>query len=302
MAPVYYRVTKYDMLWLRPENLRLSGRGCVVGLIDQPSWLGQPAYSENIDRVFQINGTRCADQFDDRAAMHGAAVLSIITGRLGVAPKARVVYCAIETWHGRTSLLQNHAQALRQLKIHAESGNRLDAISTSHGWQRGEPGAKENDDLVEWFEKCNVPVFSTNDRRMYPCGPHGLAMQWRALASPPTIRTGQIAVPVDDRLIACRNRQEINSYGDLYYRITQGGASWGAPFFAGLFMLAREAIPGITRSDFEETLLTTCRTIEFDSTCKLPLPDMDKFARALEPETPTYNSTSRLRSLFSKDR
>jgi hypothetical protein len=223
--------------------------------------------------------------------MHGAAVLSIATGKIGVAPDARVVYCGIETWNERRSLLQNHAKGLRQLRGYFEDGNRLDAVSTSHGWNGGEPCAKENDGLVAWFEEHNVPVFSTNDPIVYPCGRNGLAENWRCTRRPPVIRPNQIAIPVDDRLIACRNRREINSCGDLYYRMAQGGASWGPPFLAGLFLLARELRPNITRIEFERTLLGTARQVNFARDIQLPLPEIEAFCAMLSLDRPSTRPT-----------
>lgn len=284
MVELYHvdNIPKYDGLWQRPVDLRLTGEGCIVGVIDQPSWLGNPAYSANIKSVFQAGDEICANEFDAKAPMHGAAVLSVIVGGIGVAPAASVIFNAIRTSTGRPALLENHAKALRRLQKYLAEGGRLDAISTSHGWQPSEQGAAENDRLSDWFDERNVPIFSANDTLLYPCGPRGLAAAWRELSVRPERHHSQIAIPVDERLIACRNRQEINSYGNLYYRIKQGGISWGVPFIAGMFLLGRQALPAITRHEFQQILLRTARIARFPDKSELPVPDMSAFGETLE--------------------
>jgi len=275
-------------VYSRPEQISLSGNGTVVGIIDQPSWLDNPAYSDNIIKRFAISQTAFANEFDEYAPMHGAAVSSIVVGKIGIAPRAKVVYCGIETWRGRTSLLQNHAKGLLRLRAYVEAGNRLDAITTSHGWLKHEQNAAENDSLVTWFNAHNIPVFSNNDALIYPCGPAGLADAWKDAPRPPVIREGMIAVPLDHRLIACRNRKEINASGDLFYRISQGGASWGPPFLAGFFLLAREFRQDISRPEFGRILLATKRSIKFSSSTTLPLPDIRAFCELILSNGPYH--------------
>lgn len=276
-------VSGYERIWARPTDIHLTGKGCVIGIIDQPSWLGNPLFSENIASLFQVAGASCARENDKWAPMHGAAVVSIAVGEIGVAREASVVYAAIRTSLGRRTLLANHEHALEAFQAYANAGNRLDVLSTSHGWRDWEAGAKQNRDLVEWFEARNIPVFSTNEPMIYPCGPLGLAADWRKLPTPPERYHRQIAIPVDERLIACRNRQEIDRCGSLFYRIQSGGISWAVPFLAGLFALAREASPRITRHQFQDLLLRTGRTQNFAYPRNLLVPDMTSFANALGP-------------------
>jgi len=218
--------------------------------------------------------------------MHGAAVLSIAVGDvIGIAPDAKVIYRAIKTGPERKQLLENHADALRDLRELVEHGQPLDCISTSHGWKPNDKGGpeivRENNALIAWFEKNSIPVFSVNDRFIYGCGPKGQSAltlrEWGVLP----MQKDQVAIPVDSRLLACMSPQHIReNKGKLYYRMDEGGGSWAVPFVAGLFVLARQAQPTITREAFLHILLQTSTLQTFTNSC-LPVVDMKAFCDVL---------------------
>ena len=280
----------YDKLWHRPDDLALTGEGSVIAIIDQPLWRNHPGYKDNLLDVQSINN---ADPND--TSMLGSAVVSIAVGEIGVARDAKILYRAIETWRGREKLLANHADALRDLQVYVNEGHHLDAISTSHGWKTDEKYADENDKLTAWFEKKNVPVFSVNSvfgnnstaTFFYPCGPDGLAQWMRKIDPNYIIEKGDVGIVSEDRLLASKDPRMIDEFGGLYYRsstnrVETGGASLAVPFVAGLFALAREALPEITRDDFIQTLRDTTRSIDFGKEGVLPVADMDFFATVLK--------------------
>ena len=269
--------TNYDNLWRRPDTVSLTGQGCVLAIIDQPLWREHPGYKNNLLDMKSVNG---ADP--EGVSYHGAAVTSIAAGEIGAARDVKIVYRAIETWHGRENCLNNCADALRGLQTYVAAGNRLDGISISLGWKRNEPDASTNIDIIQWFEARNIPVFTTNDRIAYPCGRQGLANDWRNSAW--NIEEDQIAIPVDHRLIAHNGQSDINKAdGSLYYRCGNGGISWAVPFVAGMFALAREAQPGITREQFSRMLRDTAQTVDFGDGVELPMANISAFTTALMP-------------------
>ena len=264
----------YDHLWRRPEELLLTGKGRIIAVIDQPLWQDHPAYCENINSFIgdPIKGL----------SQHGAAVMSIVVGDIGIATDAKVVYCAIETWNGRERLLKNHAKALQNLSAYVEAGNPIDVVTTSHGWMSNEQGASDNDAIISWFETNNIPVFSTNDRFIYPCGNQGAAHFLQECDFVSSHVDGQVSIPVDNRLLAHKSEEDIISNdGNLYYRMAIGGLSWAVPFVTGLFALAREANPSISRQDFLNILLKTARRVDFGGNHHLPVADMKNLCEEL---------------------
>jgi len=284
----------YDRLYLRPQGLTLTGAGTVLGIIDQPLWREHPAYAKKIIDYKDTSGA-------PHGSMHGAAVTSISVGdEIGVAPDASVVYRAIRTWQSREDLLKNHHEALKDLLAYAESGQRLDAITSSHGWKTGEDFAEENNRLIAALEKQGIPVFHCNER-VGLAGPNGHAQmipqeyhEANASCAP--------AILIDHRLLACFNPAVVQEKGgELYYRGEQGGASWSAPYRAGLFLLAREACPAMTRATFEETLRATAREANLNGV-HIKLPDMQAFCETLEPKPEPAAALTRTRPFLTPRR
>lgn len=265
---------EWDRLWSRPEGV-FTGRGTLLAIIDQGLWCDHPAYSHNLYDVRYINGVPSS-----RHAMHGAAVVSIASGDIGIAPDTRIMYCAIGTSSdNRRYHYRNHLDGLRSLRdyaLAAEGGGmkQIDAISTSHGWMPDSPFAKEQDELVAWFEKRNIPVFSTNDNSFMMCGRSGIANAWRGIWNPRSHEPARIGIPVDERLLACMNQEQIKQTGMTYYRCGNGGMSWAMPYVAGMFMLAREAWPTVTRGQFLEIVRGTAQSVTFSSDDTLQVADV----------------------------
>lgn len=284
MPRIIMLLEEYDKLWLRPKELPLTGEGRSLAIIDQPLWLN-PQYKE---RMGEIIGNP-----DNGWCMHGASVVSIAVGAdIGVAPGAAVHYRTIETWNEST-FFENHATALSDLRALVENGVPLDCVSTSHGWApegrwetwglREDPeGAKKNNDLISWFEERNIPVFSANDKFMFLCDSNGCAggftkEHWEKRSAT------AVAIPVGDRLLACATPQQAKNMGSPTYRTQAGGTSWAVPFVAGLFLLARQADPSITRQEFEDTLLKTATPVSFNKEVCLKVANMESFCATMEP-------------------
>jgi len=142
-----------------------------------------------------------------------------------------------------------------------------------------EEGSQENNNIIYWFEKRNIPVFSSLEKFIYMCGLQGAATTYLERSNPvPSCREDQVAIPVDNRLIANRNQHDIDANGGNFYcRIQTGGMSWAIPFVAGLFTLARESKQDISRQEFFYVLSKTARLVDFGNGCHLPTADINAF-------------------------
>lgn len=275
---------QWDAFWHRPDSV-LTGNGTLVGVVDQGLWAKNPAFVNNVQEVVSGSGVNPLEH-----SMHGSAVLSILTGQIGVAPDTRVVYRAIRTSCTNQWLhYQNHLDAFLSLYDYALTASRtgckqLDCISTSHGWGDHHPFAQEHNRLLDFFENLNIPVFSTCDRGYVPCGRSGIGKSWAGHAD--KINGAHIGIPVDDRLLACNNAQEINKNGGVFHRRETGGMSWVIPFVAGLFLLAREADPTITKRRFLQILSETRQTVDLSEDCTLHMADPQAFCDYLTGTLP----------------
>ena len=276
----------FDKLWKRPDDLTLTGKGTVLGVIDQASWLDHPAYKDNIKQVFQVNEETPKYGLPEEAPMHGALVLSIAVGEVGVAKEAKVVYCAKEAGE-RNITMKNTIKSFDRLRQYVEEGNQLDAISISLGWRQYQEYGPENNERVAWFEKRNIPVFTCEDHLLFPYCKNGVP-KWFLERNPGfNVKQGQVAFPVGNRLIASEDKRRIEKEGGLYYYdMEEGGLSSATPYKAGLFMLAREAQPSIAREAFEAVLSRTAKIVQFPSGESLPVTDMRVLEKALKPEGP----------------
>ena len=279
----------FDKLWKRPDDLTLTGKGTVLGVIDQASWLDHPAYKDNIKQVFQVNEETPKYGLPEEAPMHGALVLSIAVGEIGVAKDAKVVYCTKEGGE-RNVIMKNTLKAFDRLKQYVEEGNHLDAISVSLGWRQYQEYGPENNERVAWFEKKNIPVFTCEDQLLLPFCKNGTPTWYLKNCPGFEVKPGQVAFPIGHRLIASEDKRRIEKEGGLYYYdMKEGGLSSATPYKAGLFMLAREAQPSIARDAFEAVLSRTAKIVQFPSGESLPITDMRALEKALKPEGPRVN-------------
>lgn len=287
----------YGKLWRRPSELFLTGLGTRIAVIDHP--FGQkkhPGFASNLIDVRAMNGVNL-----DSEGMHGAAVISIAVGEIGIARDAKIVFRAIAPNYDlpdlprRKQYLEDHADALRSLRAYVEEERtHIDVISTSHGWNDTDPNmascAAETLELVDWFENRNIPVFSTSTSPfIFPCGPKGAAAFLSKVQPGLSIRAGQVAIPIDNRLIARAGfDQALDKKGNLYVRCNEGGMSWAVPFAAAMFALAREALPNITRQEFVHKLYETARIVDFGDGGRLPVVNVAALAAAVSPEQAAY--------------
>lgn len=261
-APVKDAYRHYDPLWVRPAQMELTGKGRVIAIIDHPLYLEHPGYKANLLSYERVGVTKPVTD------SHGASVVSIAAGEIGIAKDAQIVYRAFAPWE-RERYLANVVAAFESLRNYVVRGGAVDVISASFGWMDTTPGAKEANAMIGWFEDRNIPVFSTaNARRMIYYGPNGLD-EWVRRSALEANAMDQclqsLALPITNRGLACFCPEQIKQLGSNYYRetATEGGASWAMPFLAGLFADAREAIPTLTKETFWNLLDGSAKTVSF---------------------------------------
>jgi len=293
----------YDSLWRRPQDAELTGRGQVVGIIDQPLWRGHAGYRDRILDYQVVEGIDPGHDLDfANTSYHGAAVVSIAADKhIGIAPDAKIVYRAYASWvPGKT--LHNHYAALKSMLDYVEDGNRLDVISTSFGWNEASPWGRKSTAIVHKFEEeYKIPVFSsiTMSSMAMPCGPYGAVRfteddHHQLIEKDLTLAqtNGRVAIPVDFRPLACWHPGQRNYLNAFYYREAEGGISWAVPFVAGLFADARERrngvdkdYPKITKNEFIDLLRQTAQTVTLGK-YSFPAVDIKAFMEAVQRPGP----------------
>ncbi len=284
----------YDALWRPERHSYFSGKGRTLAIIDQPLWR-HSGYKNNLVDVQTVQGAVFDSSLEKSSiSYHGAAVVSIAVGEIGVARNANVVYRAFAPWAPGEERLHNHFRALKDLRAWVGAGNPIDAISTSHGWTDNAPWAKETKRIINWFEARNIPVFSVNSISPFiiPCGPFGFAECVRNNPSFSSLTADnkvsfsklgkKVAIPIDQRGLACWAPGQIKFLSSSYYREAKGGWSWAVPFVAGLFVGARQVLPELKKEEFVKILLGTRQTFKYVGGATLPTVDVNQFMETLQ--------------------
>ena len=223
---------------------------------------------------------------------------------------------------------------LDHIKSKIESGEHIDAVSMSIGFPRRtrlKEIKKEHDknlqlpsaywdimngfvdvyaERIQWFGDNNIPLFCPqNVPSAFFFGMNGPAT-WMNKSAWSLAQDKLVGVPVEDRLVA-RFREgemfqrhpetqdavpcevaEIN--GGDYYRCLGSGISWGIPFVAGMFALAREADRNITVDQFLPYVRSTAQQVDFKNGIVLPVVDVKAFADKLVAERKKVSLTAKL--------
>jgi hypothetical protein len=236
----------------------IDGRGVNIAIIDQ----GLPKHSEYQDNIVFYN------DFSKKGgsiypSMHGAAVASIAVGKtVGVAPGAGLYYFSAQG--GRDSKILAIYKILETNKT-LPAEKKIAVISISRGFDEND---EEFNTARKEAKKQNVVVFYTNDilslnRNSYITNPDNsefytlwptfwgkLSYENAAFISSST----EIKVPTDFRVLASPT-----GYND-WVAYANGGLSWGVPYYAGVYALAKQVYPALTAEEFEEAARSTAQS------------------------------------------
>ncbi len=197
--------------------------------------------------------------------MHGTAMASIAVGRTaGVAPEAELYAFGMTFATPHEFLLMPHYFALvidRIIEVNRRlpAGRKIRAISLAHGWGDATVGRWHAEAAVARAQVAGIAFFGVTHPTFGGLGRPPLgdpdrireyepAWRWRT-----DIGRFPFSIPIDTRTMACE--QGADSY--LYSRYA--GSSLGPPFMAGLYALAAQVDPSITRERFLEMAVRLAR-------------------------------------------
>jgi len=257
----------------------ITGKGVGVAIIDQTLLTEHIEYADSL-RLYEENNIRDGTH----SSMHGAAVASIAVGKtVGVARDADLYYIA--TWdltrddNPRYNFVFRAQSIRRLLEINRQlpANRKIRVISNSVGWSPSQEGYDEITAACEEAKAAGIFVVSCGIIEPYGfdfggLGRHPLAnpdsfesygpcLDWAKIFynSAPGRDSDALWVPEDSRATASFTG------GDEYVFYRQGGASWCAPYIAGVYALAAQVEPDITPERFWDLAMKTGRTIELEN-------------------------------------
>lgn len=259
----------------------IIGKGVGIAIIDQALLVDHIEYKDRLRLYEEIH---CGDP---QAQMHGPAVASIAAGKtVGVAPGADLFYIAETHGHGSPDGFQldftHLARAIdriREVNQKLPEGRKIRVLSISVGWEPQNTGFAEANAAVERAQSEGIFVVSMSLRRTSggrsilgglgrnPLDdPDALSSvkpgQWWTDTFytgkyAPDPKAGYLLVPMDSRTTAGPTGPEDYAF----YRV--GGASWTAPWIAGLYALACQVRSDVTPELFWKTALETGDSLGF---------------------------------------
>ncbi|MFC1634100.1 S8 family serine peptidase, partial [Planctomycetota bacterium] len=240
----------------------ITGKGVGVAIIDQPLLTEHQEYADSL-RLYEENNVK---EGDVTSRMHGPAVASIAVGRtVGVAPDADLYYIASwESDQTRDDDPPNNfvfrAQSIRRLlEINRQlpANRKIRVISNSIGWSPSQDGYDEITAACEeakaagiFVVACGLGVYGWDFGGLgrHPLAnpdsfeSYGPSLDWAKIFynSAPGRDSDALWIPMDSRTTASFTGS------DEYVFYRQGGASWCAPYIAGVYALAVQVDPEIT--------------------------------------------------------
>jgi hypothetical protein len=273
----------------------LTGKGVGVAIIDQKLLVDHEEYKDRLRTYEEIHWPAR----NVAASMHGPAVASLAVGKtVGVAPQADLYFIAefhVTSRGGRDELdldpLAKSIDRIRAIDKALPPGRKIRVISISTGWKPGMKGYEAAVKAADRAKAQGIFVLSLGIFETYPSVPSFLMGLGRDPARDPDATTsfgpsrglewylarpeqgalsylrekasrGMLLVPMDSRTTASPTGPQ--DY--VFYR--SGGASWTAPYLAGLYALACQVKPEVTAEEF---LAVASRTGD-----RLELPALEK--------------------------
>ena len=229
----------------------IDGYGVDIAIVDQPLI---PNHAENESRFHLIAELGVEGV---RPQMHGPAVTSIAVGKTcGVAPKAELYYVSEASWTGAQIGNRNYIDALEKiLELNKNKSTNIRVVSISTGVFETYAQFDVWQTLLERAEKEGLLVIT--------CDQDATKLQYALLRPLPgndrdkpesytagTISRdrGELLVPGDGRTYASHLGKDVYSYSPI------GGASWAAPWLAGLAALGYQVNPTLKPADIRKYL------------------------------------------------
>jgi hypothetical protein len=242
----------------------ITGKGVRIAIIDS-AITDNPEFSDNIlyNRNFAANV--------ETSAYHGNAISSVAVGKdCGVAPDAELAFYSANTCSEQTKAIEN---VIIQNEEYKKNGEPLiSVISISCGFDTCDDYEQNYGALREMIAKAKeagIAVITCDDKEEYqhfagadrnPQANPDEVSSYRADRfhrdgewwndRPDEVKDQTIFIPAEHRTVA-------DDYDGLRYEGAFGGASWTAPYIAGVFALAKQVKPDVTYEQFMEVVQKT---------------------------------------------
>ena len=235
-----------------------TGKGTVIAYIDQPI----PEHEQYTrDSVHYINNTNA------ESSMHGPAVLSLLTGRdIGTAPEAEVYFYGHAAWEADQT---THSECLYQIIEQNKSlpeDRKIRMVAFSDNIDETEKNTDAFRTAVAACEASGVMVWFCGDYAPLSFIPFADKNTFESLApttwgdnAPPLVY-----VPSSGRTTAAGDG------GYIYW--SNGGLSWTMPYVFGLYAIALQVDPSLTREALCSLIQDTAYVDELGRRIVNPVP------------------------------
>lgn len=213
-----------------------TGKGATIAYVDQPI---APHEQYSGDNIHYTNNTNSSE------SMHGPAVLSLLAGKdIGTAPDAEIYFYGHSSWLADQ---RTRAECLYQIIEQNKSlpeGQKISMVGFSDNIDASEAYEAEFRAAVQACEEAGIMVFfcaDYNSASFLPLSdknnPENLTYSsW-------TSSRDAVCVPDSGRTTAATMQ------GNKYIYWSNGGLSWTMPYVLGLYAIAYEIDPTLTRED-----------------------------------------------------
>ena len=237
----------------------IDGRGISVAIIDQNLLTTHRDYRRSLVWYQEVFSYK-----DVPASMYGTAAASILVGRRGgIAPRARLFYFAAQfaekNGHLDAMPIVDALEQIIDLNTKLPPDIKIRVVSIASGFGPEDNGFEAFTQTVRKLSQSGVAVFTMRD--VYPlsrihaidhpdfalryCRPaNWLAPdEYDKIYDRATLHR-RLLVPTDYRTVASATDDE------EYVHFASSDASWGVPFVAGIYTLALQLNPTLTKREF----------------------------------------------------
>ncbi len=228
-----------------------TGKGAVIAYIDQPIGDKDPTYHEQYasSTLHYINNTK------SESSMHGPAVLSLLLGKdIGTAPEAEVYFYGFASWEGDQL---RHSEALYQIieqNKKLPDNKKIRMVGFSDNIVESEKNPDAFREAVKACEDAGIMVWFCGDYGAYSFIPYSDKNSLNSLVSESWWSSNQpdlVCVPSAGRTTAAI----VNRTKYIYW--ANGGLSWAMPYVLGLYAIAIEINPSLTKNDLSKMIVDT---------------------------------------------
>ncbi len=257
----------------------IDGRGVSIALLDQPIQTNHKEYKHALVWYKVMPNMKKSN-----AAMHGAALASIAVGKkVGVAPKANLFFYAAGISRDATPFA-TALDEIYELNKQLPPEQRVRAVGISQGFSdrgtyfKNTPGISQFLDAKKKLEESGVAVFMAGNWDVESLSRnHSLSHPDKLPYCHPTYWWGKdsdyykqqrdyLTVPTCFRVTASPTGE------NHYVHYAHGGFSWAVPYIVGMYALAVQVYPNLTKEIFTEAwkktaLNPTCefQGVEFEA-------------------------------------